>query len=58
MKRTTQYTITALGLLTGLIIALTLWLQNQPGDLWSRRWLLIIIPLIGGVTLLISWRQV
>lgn len=58
MKRTAQHTIAALSLVTGLMIALTLWLQNQPGDLWSRRWLLIIIPLISGIALLISWRNV
>jgi hypothetical protein len=58
MKRTAQYTIATLGLGIGLIIALTIWLQNQPGDLWSRRWLLVIIPLISGITLLISWRHV
>ncbi|MFN5060019.1 MAG: hypothetical protein ACK5GU_08890 [Chloroflexota bacterium] len=58
MNRTTQYTIVTLGLLTSLIIALSVWLQNQPDDLWSRRWLLIIIPTISGIALLISWRHV
>lgn len=58
MKRTVQDIISAIGLVASLTIALSVWLQNQPGDLWSRRWLLIIIPMIGGVALLISWRHV
>ncbi|MFZ9857734.1 MAG: hypothetical protein ACO3F2_05290 [Roseiflexaceae bacterium] len=58
MKRTTQNTITVIGAFSSLIIALSIWLLNQPGDLWSRRWLLIMIPLISGIALLISWRHV
>lgn len=57
MKRISHYILPAFGLLISLVIALSVWIQNQPGDLWSRRWLLIIIPMIGGITLLIAWRH-
>lgn len=57
MKRITQHGIATLGFVGSTLIALSVWLLNQPGDLWSRRWLLIIIPFVSGITLLISWRQ-
>ncbi len=57
MKHLGQLSIVALGLLSSIVIALSVWLLNQPGDLWSRRWLLLIIPIMSGIALLISWRH-
>jgi predicted Na+-dependent transporter len=58
MQRTTNHIISGLSLVIALVMTLFVWLQAEPGDLWSRRWLLIIIPIISGLGLLISWRHV
>ena len=58
MKRTAQHSIAAIGMFISLIIAANIWLQYPSSDLWSRRWLLVVMPFLSGIALLISWRHV
>ncbi|MBM4412725.1 MAG: hypothetical protein FJ040_04675 [Chloroflexi bacterium] len=55
MQRTARHIIGILTLLIGISFALVIWLSLPPEDMWSRRWLVVIIPGLGCIGLLIAW---
>lgn len=57
MKPIVQSSLVLFSILSSVVIALSIWLMNAPDDVWSRRWLLIIIPLVSGIAGVIRWRQ-